>query len=87
MSEKKDWKQQLEGSLDDLKAMGKDIAERLETTGRGAMDEAKETWKKLEPQLGQAEETLRHAGEDAVDHVKGLFGKLEGSLKKLRDKM
>lgn len=85
--DKPEWRTQLESHLDDAKAMGKDIKERLSGAGKRASDEAKETWKKLEPQLENAEKTLRNAADDAVESLQGMFGELKGQLGKLRDKL
>lgn len=84
---KPEWRTQLESHLDDAKAMGKDIKERLSGAGKRASEEAKETWKKLEPQLENAEKTLRGAADDAVESLQGMFGELKGQLGKLRDKL
>lgn len=84
---KPEWRAQLETHLDDAKAMGKDIKERLSGAGKRATEEAKETWKKLEPQLENAEKTLRNAADDAVESLQGMFGELKGQLGKLRDKL
>ena len=84
---KPEWRAQLESHLDDAKAVGKDIKERLSGAGKRASDEAKETWKKLEPQIENAEKTLRSAADDAVESLQGMFGDLKGQLNKLRDKL
>src|SRR5688572_23132332 len=81
------WKRQLESSLGDLKSMGNDIRQRLEQAGKSAHSEAKDAWKKLEPQLGAAEAKLVEATDEAVEQIKGLFGKLRGSLENLRGKL
>lgn len=85
------WKRQLDESLGELKVMGNDIRQRLEKAGKSAGTEAKEAWKKLEPQLHTAEEKLVEVTDEAVDQVreqlKGLFGRLQGSLENLRDKL
>lgn len=81
------WRRQLDDSLGDLKTMAGDIRERLQRAGKSAQAEAKETWKKLEPQVHAAEEKLTEATDEAVQQLKGLFGQLQGKLANLRDKL
>lgn len=85
------WRRQLDGSLDDLKTMAGDIRQRLERAGKTAHTEAKETWKTLEPQVLEgihtAEAKLVEATDEAVEQLKGLFGRLQGKLENLRDKL
>ena len=85
--EKKDWRVNLEAHLAEAKTIAGDIRGKLSEAGKRASEEARETWKKLEPQLGTAEESLRAATDDAVESLKGVFGELKGSLSKLRDKL
>lgn len=81
------WRQQLERHLADAKTLGNEIKGKLNLAGQKASAEAKETWNKLEPQLTNAEETLKAAADDAVESLEGLFGELKGKLGKLRDKL
>jgi ElaB/YqjD/DUF883 family membrane-anchored ribosome-binding protein len=81
------WRKQLESSFGDLRELGTDIRGRLEKAGHTAQTEAKETWKKLEPQLEAAEKKVREATDDAVEQLEGLFGRLKGSLQNLRGKV
>jgi ElaB/YqjD/DUF883 family membrane-anchored ribosome-binding protein len=90
-SEPPAWRRQLDESLGDLKSAAEDIRERLERAGKTAHTEARETWKKLEPQIQSgihtAEEKLTEATDEAVEQLKGLFGRLQGKLVNLRDKL
>lgn len=84
---KEDIRKQLESTLQELKTTGNDIRKRLGTAAEGAKTQAKQTWQKLEPQLQRAEQQLRDATDDAVEHLEGLFGELKGSLRSLREKL
>jgi ElaB/YqjD/DUF883 family membrane-anchored ribosome-binding protein len=81
------WRQQLESSLGDLQGLGNEIKTRLGKAGHTAQGEAKEVWRKLEPQIGAAEKTLVDATDEAVEQLQGLFGRLQGKLADLRDKL
>ncbi|MEM6991586.1 MAG: hypothetical protein AAF721_13860 [Myxococcota bacterium] len=82
-----DWRSQLESHLADAKVLGNEIKDKLSGAGKKASDEAKDTWKMLEPQLENAEKTLKEAADGAVESLQGMFGDLKGQLGKLRDKL
>ena len=81
------WREQLQARLDDLKGVGSEIADRIEAAGTTAHTEAKEAWRKLEPQLGKAERKFVAATDEAVDELRAMFGQLSGKLSELREKL
>lgn len=81
------WRDQLQSRLDDLKGLGNEIKDRIEAAGHTAQTEASEAWRKLEPQLGNAERKFVAATDDAVDELRAMFGQLGGKLSELRDKL
>ncbi len=82
---------QLEGGLEELKTMASELGDKLGSAATEVSDEAKETWKKMEPQvkdkLKTAESTLADVTDSAAVQLKGLFGELKTSLKSLKDKL
>lgn len=82
-----DWRAQLESHLQDAKTLGGEIKGKLSDASKKASEEAKDTWKALEPQLENAEKTLRETADGAVESLQGMFGDLKGQLGKLRDKL
>jgi ElaB/YqjD/DUF883 family membrane-anchored ribosome-binding protein len=82
-----DLRKQLETRLQELMATGEEIKRRLGTATEGAKAQAKETWHKLEPQIERAQQQLESVTGEAVAQLEGLFGKLETSLRSVRDKL
>ena len=82
---------QLEEGIDEIKTMAGELGQKLGGAATDVSAEAKETWKKMEPQvkegLKSAEATLGVATEVAAVQLKGLFGELKTSLKSLKDKL
>ena len=73
-----DWRAQLESHLQDAKTLGGEIKDKLSDATKKASEEAKDTWKALEPQLENAEKTLRETADGAVESLQGMFGDLKG---------
>lgn len=82
---------QLEDGLGELKTMAGDLGERLSGAATEVSSEAKETWKKMEPdvkeKLKTAEQTLGQVTDTAAEQLKGLFGELKSSMQSLKDKL
>lgn len=82
---------QLEEGIDEIKTMAGELGMKLGGAATDVSAEAKETWKKVEPQVKEglktAEATLGVATEVAAVQLKGLFGELKTSLKSLKDKL
>jgi len=82
---------QLEDGLGELKNMANELGERLSGAATGVSSEARERWKKMEPQvkekLQDAERTLEDVSDSAAAQLKGLFGELKSSMQSLKDKL
>jgi gas vesicle protein len=82
---------QLEEGLGELKTMAGDLGLRLSGAATEVSAEAKETWKKMEPQVKEklktAEQTLEQVTDTAAEQLKGLFGELKASMQSLKDKL
>ncbi|MEX1363463.1 MAG: hypothetical protein AB1Z98_10075 [Nannocystaceae bacterium] len=89
MSDQKtnEWRKRLEQRLDELKALGAEVGNRVGATTHEVQRDAKDAWRELEPRLGEAEVKLREAADDAVEHLEGVFGELGKSLRSLQDKL
>lgn len=88
---KSDLLSQLEDGLGELKTMAGDLGERLSGAATEVSSEAKETWKKMEPEVKEklktAEKTLEQVTDTAAEQLKGLFGELKSSMQSLKDKL
>ena len=81
---KTDWRARLERSLEEVKALGAQVGRELDESTEGARHEVKETWKKIQPKIGEAEAKLREAAEGAKDQLETMFGELRQSLRSRR---
>jgi ElaB/YqjD/DUF883 family membrane-anchored ribosome-binding protein len=82
-----DIRRQLESTLGELKTMGSEIADKLGAHAKEAKEEAKSAWKKLQPQLENAEAQLEKATDTATEQLQHVFGELKNKFRALRDKL
>ncbi len=82
-----DLRKQLEATLGELKAMGSEIADKLGAHAKEAKEEAKNAWKKLQPQLANAESQLEKATDTAAEQLQHVLGELKNKFRALRDKL
>ncbi len=84
-------KEQLEAGLEEVKQIAADLGMKLGAAASDASTEAKEGWKKMEPQVKEklktAEATLGEVTDVAAEQLKGLFGELKSSFQKVKEKM
>ena len=83
--------EELSNGFDEVAAMAGDVGKRVGEVAGATYDEAKEQWKRLEPEVKEklktAKETLSDVSESAAKELTGLFGDLKSSLQSLRKKL
>jgi ElaB/YqjD/DUF883 family membrane-anchored ribosome-binding protein len=83
--------EELNSGFDEVAAMAGEVGKRVGQVAGASYDEAKEQWKRLEPQVKEklktAKETLNDVTDSAAKELTGLFGELKTSLKSLRKKL
>jgi hypothetical protein len=77
----------LHRSLDELKAIGRELGDRLQ----GAREDVKEAWRKLQPHIAKADQLATEKTEEMTSEVRqattAVIDDLKVQLQKLRAKL